>query len=248
MTSPGSLAAVVLAAGKGTRMGSDRAKVLHELGGRPLVYYPVKAARDAGAQRVVVVVGHQRDEVRAAVRGSFGNADWLDFGVQDQQLGTGHAVLCGMPPLQGFEGPVLLMSGDVPLVTVASLTALRGACQHTPAGLAVASFRPEDKTGYGRMLRSPAGNLVAIREERDCDETQRATDECNSGLYCALAQHLRSDLPRIGRDNAQNEIYLTDLVALGAERGPVGSIELPTLEAAGVNTPAQLAELEAHLP
>ena len=244
MTTP--IAAVVLAAGKGTRMGSDRAKVLHELGGQPLVAYPIAAAAAAGAERIVVVVGHDKDAVIEAVLAAYGELR-PRFAEQTEQLGTGHAVLCALPELQGFAGEVLVLSGDVPLVTAQTLGALAAACQGSEAGLSAASFRPPDKTGYGRMVRGPDGGLVAIVEERDADAEVRAIDECNAGMYCVRAEHLRDDLPKVGRGNAQHEYYLTDLVALAARRGRVGSVELPLREASGVNTLAQLAELEREL-
>ena len=246
LTAMTGIAAVVLAAGKGTRMGSDRAKVLHELSGRPLVAYPIAAAAAAGAERVVVVVGHDKDAVIDAVVAVHGGLA-PRFAEQTEQLGTGHAVLCALPELDGFEGDVLVLSGDVPLVTAQTLGALAAACRDSEAGLSAASFRPPDKTGYGRMVRGADGGLVAIVEERDADPQQRAIDECNAGMYCVAAEHLRGDLPRIGRGNAQNEYYLTDLVALAAKRGRVGSVELSLREASGVNTPAQLAELEREL-
>lgn len=253
MASEETIAAVVLAAGKGTRMGSSRAKVLHCLAQRPLVLYPIEAARRAGATRVVVVVGHQKDEVIAAVRGGLdgdadGGVDPVRFAEQTEQLGTGHAVLAAVPELVGIDGVVLLLSGDVPLVTPESLTRLVDACRQSEAGLAAATFQPPDPTGYGRMLRGTDGRLLAIREQRDATEAEQAVTECNAGMYCVQVEHLRADLPQIGRSNAQNEIYLTDLVELGTRRGAVAGVPFPLLEATGVNTPQQLQQLHAHLP
>jgi len=241
------VAAVVLAAGKGTRMGSDQAKVLHCLAGRPLVTYPLAVARTVGATRVVVVVGHQKEAVIAAVRSDADGSDNVRFAEQTEQLGTGHAVQCALQGLEGFDGVVVILSGDVPLVTEASLRGLITACQTSGAGLAAATFEPEDPTGYGRMLRGPDGGLIAIREHKDANEAERRVTECNAGIYCVNAQHLRDDLPRIGRGNAQNEIYLTDLVELGAGRGSVAGVPIPLREATGINTQAQLAQLEAEL-
>lgn len=240
-----SAAAVVLAAGKGTRMGSDRAKVLHELGGRPLLAYPIERALAVGVEQIVVVVGHQREAVVTAVREAFpARAKSIGFAVQGQQRGTGHAVSCALPSLRAVSGPVLILSGDVPMVTEESLWQLIEACHASSAGLVASSFRPEDPTGYGRMVRGEDGGLEAIVEHADADEAQRAIGECNAGMYCVMADHLREDLPRIGSDNAQGEVYLTDLIALGCARGRVACIELPPIEAAGVNTPEQLTALE----
>ena len=243
-----SAAAVILAAGKGTRMGSDRAKVLHELSGRPLVAYPIERALAVGVEQIVVVVGHQREAVVSAVREAFpARAKSIGFAVQADQRGTGHAVACALPSLRAVSGPVLILSGDVPLVTEASLRRLIDACRESGSGLVASSFRPDDPTGYGRMVRGDDGGLEAIVEHADATETQRAIGECNAGMYCVRAEHLREDLPRIGSDNAQGEVYLTDLIALGRARGMVACVELPAIEAAGVNTPEQLAALEAGL-
>lgn len=238
------IAAVVLAAGKGTRMGSSRAKVLHELLGRPLIAYPLEVAQSLGACRTVVVVGYHKDDVENAVRAAFPEAgDTIRFTEQAEQLGTGHAVLCALPGLVDFEGAVLILSGDVPLVSEASLRALIVGCRDSGSGLAAATFRPPDPTGYGRMLRDADGQLVGIREQRDGSPEELAIGECNAGIYCVLAEHLRHDLPRIGRGNTQNEVYLTELVRLGVERGTVAAVELPVREATGINTQAQLVAL-----
>ncbi|MBL4686362.1 MAG: NTP transferase domain-containing protein [Nannocystaceae bacterium] len=244
MATDAPIAAVVLAAGKGTRMGSSRAKVLHELLGRALIVYPLEVARRLGACRTVVVVGHQKDDVIDAVRSAFPDArDSIGFVEQAEQLGTGHAVLCALPGLVGFDGPVLILSGDVPLVSESSLRALIDGCRDSGSGLAAATFRPADPTGYGRMLRDADGKLVDIREQRDASADERAIGECNAGIYCVLAEHLRRDLPRIGRSNTQNEVYLTELVQLGVQRGSVAAVELPVREATGINTQAQLVAL-----
>ena len=238
--------AIVLAAGKGTRMGSDRAKVLHELGGHPLVTYPIAAALEAGADAVVVVVGHQAAAVRECVRGRFDTPP-PRFATQAEQLGTGHAVLCAMAEVDATQGLAFVLSGDVPLLRAQTLTRLADACRATAAGLAFATFVPEDPTGYGRVERNEHGHVVAIVEQRDADERQRAIRECNAGTYAIDLASLRADLPQLGRANAQGEMYLTDLVALAAARGPVGVVQVDALEAAGVNTPQQLAALERAL-
>ncbi len=238
--------AIVLAAGKGTRMGSDRAKVLHELGGRPLVTFPIAAALAAGADTIVVVVGHQAQAVRECVRGRF-DTPAPRFATQAEQLGTGHAVQCAMAEIDATEGLAFVLSGDVPLLRAETLTRLARACRATEAGLAFATFAPDDPTGYGRVERDDQGHVVAIVEQRDADARQRAIGECNAGTYAIDLACLRGDLPRLGRANAQGEMYLTDLVALAAERGPVGVVQVDALQAAGVNTPQQLQALEQAL-
>lgn len=235
-----SLVAVILAAGKGTRMGSDLPKVLHRFLGEPLVVHPIRAARAAGAEAVVVIVGHGAAEVEAAL------ADQPDlrFALQSEQRGTGHAVQCALPALADHDGSVLILSGDVPRLRPATLHTLAAAAAASRGGLALATFTPPDPTGYGRIVRDGAGEVVAIVEERDASPAQRAIGECNAGVYCAAASLLRRELPRLGSANAQGEIYLTDLVAVAAGQGGVGAVLVPADEVAGVNTLAQLAELE----
>jgi bifunctional UDP-N-acetylglucosamine pyrophosphorylase/glucosamine-1-phosphate N-acetyltransferase len=239
--------AILLAAGKGTRMRSDLAKVLHVFAGEPLVLYPLRAAQRFGVQRSVVVVGHQAEQVRALVHERLPASEgWaIEFALQAEQNGTGHAVMCALPLLDAeFKGAVLILSGDVPLLRADSLTALAQACLYSSAGLALGSFRATDPTGYGRILRDAAGRCVGIREQRDASATELAIAECNAGVYCIRAEHLRRELPELQADNAAGEIYLTDLVGLRARAGEVFVVELDAVEVAGVNTPEQLLELE----
>src|SRR5690606_7832173 len=131
------------------------------------------------------------------------------------QHGTGHAVMCALPVLgDDFDGNVLILSGDVPLLTAETLAALARACERSSAGLSLASFRAADPTGYGRILRDEQGRCVGIREQRDASAAERAIDECNAGVYCVRAEHLRRELPALSANNAAGEIYLTDLIAL----------------------------------
>lgn len=234
-----SLVAVVLAAGKGTRMGSDLPKVLHPLLGEPLVVHAIRAAQAAGAEKVVVVVGHGAAQVQTALAGFPG----LVYAVQAEQRGTGHAVLCALPALAEHAGDVLILSGDVPRLRVETLARLARACAESPARLALATFHAREPLGYGRIVRDAAAAVAAIVEERDASPSQRAIAECNAGVYCAGASLLRNALPGLGTANAQGEIYLTDLVA-AAGQGVV-ALAVPEAEVAGVNTLAQLAALEA---
>lgn len=241
--------AMILAAGMGTRMSSDLPKVLHPLAGEPLVVYPIRAARAVGASAVVVVVGYQGARVRQEVSERFpdglGSEGWLRFATQAEQLGTGHAVMCALPELPLDDAIALILSGDVPLVRGQTLRTLLERCADASSGLALTTFRPSDPSGYGRILRDPDGRVRAIREHRDATDAERAVGECNAGTYAARLSHLRADLPRIRRANAQGEIYLTDLVELALARGEVAALEIHPLEAAGINTPQQLSELEA---
>jgi bifunctional UDP-N-acetylglucosamine pyrophosphorylase/glucosamine-1-phosphate N-acetyltransferase len=234
--------AIVLAAGKGTRMRSNRAKVLHELHGVPLVLWPIRAARAAGVEDVIVVVGHEASAVRAVVEREPGLR--ARFVLQPEQRGTGDAVRRALPALDGFSGPVLVLSGDVPGLRPATLEAIARAAAASPVGLALASFRPAVPGGYGRLIRARDGALVDIREERDASPTEREIAECNAGVYCVSADRLRRELPFLEPHNAQGELYLTDVVARLARQGRVEVVEVDAAEVAGVNTPEQLAALE----
>jgi bifunctional UDP-N-acetylglucosamine pyrophosphorylase/glucosamine-1-phosphate N-acetyltransferase len=240
------LAAIVLAAGLGTRMRSLRAKVLHELGGRPLVRYPLAALAGLGPARVVVVVGHQADEVRDAVLASGLPVETV---VQAEQHGTGHAAQCAVPALGDFDGDVLLLYGDVPLVTTATLRRLWETHGATNADLTLLTMRFEDPAGYGRIVRDDAGRVRGIVEDRDATAAERAITEVNPGLYCVRASLLVPLLAELRADNAQGELYLTDVVGLAARAGrTIASVELERPEeVAGINTRAELAHMEALL-
>jgi bifunctional UDP-N-acetylglucosamine pyrophosphorylase/glucosamine-1-phosphate N-acetyltransferase len=239
MTHP--LAAVVLCAGKGTRMKSSRAKVLHPLLGRPLASYPMSRALELGASPVVAVVGHQAEDVKDALRGAFVQAP-LTFAVQAEQRGTGHAVACAREALAGFEGAVLILYGDVPLVTVETLGRLKGAFEAGKGPLALVTCQLDDPTGYGRILRGPDGQVAAVVEHRDATTAQRAIREVNAGIYLAEARFLFAGLERLTPQNAQGELYLTDLVAQAAALGGAVAVDAPFLETAGVNDRAELAD------
>ncbi len=239
--------AVILAAGKGTRMKSDLAKVLHPFLGQPLIAYPVLAALDAGASRIVVVTGHQEAAVREAVLAVPGvAADSVRFAHQAEQNGTGHAVLCALPEIPPGDVPVWILSGDAPMVRASTLSAIADAAAASPAGLVVGTMHAEGQTGYGRLLRDADGVPRCIREERDCSPEEFAVTECNAGLYCVSASHLHAELVTLGSDNVQGEIYLTDLVEVRARQGEVATASLDPIEAAGINTPEQLVALEAE--
>ena len=237
--------AVVLAAGKGTRMKSDLAKVLHPFLGRPLVTYPVAAALQAGAERIVVVTGHQEAEVREAVLSTQGlPPEAVRFAHQAQQNGTGHAVLSALAQVPNDSSQVWILSGDTPMVRPATLEAVAEAARTSGAGLCMTSLQAEGPTGYGRVLRDDDGRPKCIREERDCSPEEARVTECNAGLYCARASHLHRELRTLGTANAQGEIYLTDLVEVRAKHGEVAVVAMDPIEASGINTPEQLEALE----
>jgi bifunctional UDP-N-acetylglucosamine pyrophosphorylase/glucosamine-1-phosphate N-acetyltransferase len=234
------LAAVVLAAGKGTRMKSRTAKVLHEIGGRPLAWYAVKRALDAGASPVVVVVGHQAEAVEAALVASLPGAP-LRFAVQEKQLGTAHAVLAARRALRGHDGPVAILSGDVPLLETETLLQVVRTRARARAPLAFATMSLDAPRGYGRVVRDAGGRPARIVEEKDASDAERAIREVNAGLYCADAEFLWKSLAKVGAANAQEEFYLTDLVAMAARRDGAVTVEVPPEEASGVNDREELA-------
>jgi bifunctional UDP-N-acetylglucosamine pyrophosphorylase / glucosamine-1-phosphate N-acetyltransferase len=235
-------AAVVLAAGLGTRMKSKKAKVLHEVAGRPMGYFPVKAALASGASRIVVVVGHQGEIVAEKMRGLFPKAD-LRFATQDKQLGTGHAVLSAKKALAGFDGDVLVLYGDVPLLGAATLRAFRKYHAKEKATASVLSMYFDDPTGYGRVLRNPDGNVERIVEERDTDEDEKMIDEVNSGVGLFDKKVLFSALAKIGTNNDQGEYYLTDVIEILAKRKKkvAGWCHDEPVELMGINDRADLA-------
>ncbi len=234
------LAAIVLAAGQGTRMKTRRPKVLHEVCGRPLVYYPVRRALDAGADPVVVVVGHEAEEVQAAVAAAVAPAR-VQFAVQGKPLGTAHAVLAARKALSGFDGDVLILSGDTPLLTRETLEAVRTAKAGSKAALAFATMHLENPTGYGRVVHAPQGGPALVVEEKDAAPAERAIHEVNAGLYCADAGFLWETLGRVDAKNAKREFYLTDLVALAAEGPGAVTAHVSSVEASGVNDQEELS-------
>ncbi|WP_305043476.1 bifunctional UDP-N-acetylglucosamine diphosphorylase/glucosamine-1-phosphate N-acetyltransferase GlmU [Geoalkalibacter sp.] len=231
-------AAVILAAGKGTRMKSEQAKVLHPLAGLPLATYPARIARALGCDPAVLVVGHQAAEVEQALGG-----EGLHFALQQEQLGTGHALLCAEPALREFSGDLLLLCGDVPLIRRETLERLLA--YHAAEGAAVTVLTAEmvDPKGYGRIVRDGA-EVLRIVEEKDASQKEKLIREINTGLYVFAAPFVFEALRGVGRDNAQNEYYLTDVVAAARAAGKkvrALSVADPA-EAMGINDRAQLAE------
>jgi bifunctional UDP-N-acetylglucosamine pyrophosphorylase/glucosamine-1-phosphate N-acetyltransferase len=234
------VAAVILAAGKGTRMKSDLVKVLHPAAGRPMISWPVDAARVAGARPVVLVVGHQAEAVQAAFQGA---AD-IHCSLQEQQLGTGHAVGCARDGLAGFSGTVLILCGDTPLLRAETLQGLIAYHREKRAALTVLTAEMANPFGYGRVVRSADGGVLRIVEQKDATPQEQAIREINSGIYCMEAGFLFANIDSIGSDNAQGEFYLTDLVSIAVGQGLtcLGLCAGDADEIMGVNDRAQLAE------
>jgi len=239
------LCAVVLAAGQGTRMRSRLVKVLHPLAGRPMIGHVIHAVRGIGAERIVCVVGYQREEVRDALE----TIPEVGFAVQEEQLGTGHALECAAPSLDSFDGDVLVCCGDTPLLTDATLRRLVDAHRNHGAPATVLAAVVDDPTGYGRVVTSDGTRVRAIVEERDADARTRTIDLVNTGVFCFAWREVRSHLERLSPDNEQGERYLTDVMGILAREGSPGvAVRLDDpAEMAGVNDRRQLAEAEAVL-
>ena len=238
------LITVVLAAGKGTRMGSDLAKVLHRLNGRPLIHHVLETALALRPRRVIVIVGHQADAVKRALAG------WrVEFAVENDQLGTGHAVHQAGPLLAGESGIVLVLAGDTPLIRRATLESLIHAHRRDDAAASVLTARVSDPTGLGRILRDGAGRIDRIVEEKDATEEQRTLREINTSTYCFEPSLLLRALDQLTPENRQGEFYLTDTIEILRRQGrpiadaPAGMPE----ETVGINTPEHLSEAESRL-
>jgi bifunctional UDP-N-acetylglucosamine pyrophosphorylase/glucosamine-1-phosphate N-acetyltransferase len=236
------LAAIILAAGKGTRMKSARHKVLHPLAGRPMIEHLLASLGELEPARTVIVVGDAREQLEAALAGR------ADFVVQEPQLGTGHAVQQAEAALEGFEGDVLVLYGDVPLVrpeTMKSLVARLNAPDRPEA--VVLGFEPDDPLQYGRVIAS-GDRITWMVEHKDADEGQRACRLCNSGMLAARSETLFELLAQVRNDNAQGEYYLPDIVNVAISNGLTCAVVVTDEpdEVAGINSRAELAQAEAR--
>lgn len=237
--------AVVLAAGKSTRMKSALPKVLHEVCGRPMIEYVLDAARAAGVSRIVAVVGHRAELVRAQLS----QHKDVEFALQSEQKGTGHAVMMCRDQLASHHGPVLVLAGDTPLLTKCSLTALLRTQAETNSAAVIGTTETEANQGLGRIVRDEQGQFERIVEERDATDEQKQIREINTGCYAFDSQALLGALDRIRPDNNQAEYYLTDcpLVLKRDGRTVSAANVFATEEALGVNTRAQLSEVTSTL-
>ncbi|MFC7049371.1 bifunctional UDP-N-acetylglucosamine diphosphorylase/glucosamine-1-phosphate N-acetyltransferase GlmU [Emcibacter nanhaiensis] len=232
------LAVIILAAGKGTRMKSDTHKVLHPLAGHPMLMHLIDTLEPLNPKRRVIVVGAGKEQVEAAV----GNV--AEIVVQEPQLGTGHAVQVTRDALKGFDGNVLILYGDVPMLTEQTLQAMVEA--RRDASVVVLGFRPADTKAYGRLVVNDAGELEAIVEHKDASDEQRQINLCNSGIMAVDGRELFTLLDQVGNDNASQEYYLTDIVEIARSRGLICSVvEAHEDEVMGVNSRKELAEAEA---
>lgn len=239
-----SLDVIILAAGLGTRMKSARAKVLHELGGSPLISYVCRAARELAPKKIHVVVGHQAAEVESAVRAAAG--DSARFATQKEQRGTGDAVMAARPFLEGTDSDVLVLSGDVPLIRAKTLTAFIDKQRTSGAACSILSVRLENPTGYGRIIRDDAEQFVRIVEQKDATPEEKQVKEINSGIYCFTGRKLFVALDRVKPTNKQGEYYLTDVPQILRSDGEKVNVYLHSdaREVSGINSRAELAEFE----
>lgn len=233
--------ALILAAGQGKRMKSALPKVLHPMCGRPMLDFVVDAALDAGADDAVVVVGHERAQVEAHLKEAFGER--VRTALQAEQRGTGHAAQCGLSAVTTAR-TALLLYGDTPLILSSDLQAMIAAQRGKALAMLVCEL--EDASGYGRILRED-GAIVGVREHRDCNDEQRRIREVNPGMYVADVAFLRAALAQLEPNNDQNELYLTDIVALAATNGGVGGCSANRTTLVGVNDRAHLAAAEAEM-
>ena len=233
-------ATIIMAAGKGKRMDSDLPKVMHQLAGRPLIDWVVDSALAARSEKMIAIVGYGRELVMEELNG------WAEFAVQEEQLGTGHAVQHAEPLLTGYDGDVLILSGDVPLLTSDTIEAMFEAHVSKGNDCTVLTCIFDDATGYGRILRDGDGGIKGIVEHKEASPEQLEVKEINSGIYIVNAEKLFDSLVSIKNENVQGEYYLTDIIGDFVSRGwKVGAfIVEDALEITGVNSKEQLKDLE----
>ncbi len=230
------LRGIILAGGKGKRMASELPKVLHEIHGTSMIEYAVEHLREAGVEDVIVVVGYGREQVMERL------GDRVRYAVQEEQLGTGHAVQQALPLLAGTSGSVVICYGDMPLLTPATIRALVAAQSQEGIAGAILTVVLENPPDFGRIVRNEAGTVRKVVEVKDCTPEELALREVNVGVYCFDSEALQWALPRLDNNNAQHEYYLTDVVGLLAAAGKrVETVRTDNLEETlGINDRAHL--------
>ena len=235
------LAAVILAAGQGTRMRSDIAKVLHTICGKSMIQHVIDATRPLSPERVILVVGYQAEAVKEEIK-----EDGIEFAVQSERLGTGHAVLQAESLLARFSGTVMVLTGDTPMLRSGTLDSLHDHHIREKASATVLSAVLDDAAGYGRIIRDDQGGVLKIVEEKDATDEEKKVREINSGIFCFKGNELFSALHKVGRGNAQKEYYLTDVIGILRESGGKTAVYLcgDRREVNGINSIEQLKEAE----
>lgn len=237
------IAVIILAAGKGSRMKSDLAKVLHEVAGKSMVNHVIETAYEVAASHIHVVVGHQADRVQKEIQ-KYHN---VHFAFQKKLLGTGDAVRVALPGLDSGIDHVLVLCGDVPLIKKQTIVDLISAHQNLKSELTVLAVKVNDPTGYGRIIQDNHGQLLAIREEADATDVEKQISLVNSGIFCFEKGFLQSNLGRIQNNNSQEEYYLTDLVEIAVRENAKTLVRITqdAEQVMGVNTIEQLSRINA---
>lgn len=234
------LAAIILAAGQSTRMRSKISKMLHPLCGRPIIRYVTDLVKSLGVQRTIMVVGYQAEKIQQELAG-----EEIEFVHQKEQKGTAHAVLQAQSLLADFRGQVIILNGDVPLLTDLDLSRLIDYHSKAEAAVTILSSQVPQPFGYGRILRNAQGHILGIVEEKDASEEQRKIQEINTGTYCFDYPQLVTGLPKINNQNAKGEYYLTDIISIFSQQGAVvQALKLEDFRSTlGINTREDLAEI-----
>lgn len=234
-------AALILAAGQGTRMKSDLAKVLHEVAGKVMIRYVLEAVQALSPSRIVMVIGHQADAVRRELAG-----ERLEFVLQEERLGTGHAALMARERFTGFTGTILVLNGDTPLLRPSTLERFIAYHRNEGASGSVLSAEVDDPAGYGRIVRDGAGAFLRITEHKDASDDVRSIHEINSGIFCFESADLFGALENVGRRNVQGEYYITDVMEILKRDGKRVGVFLCDQgeEVLGINTVEQLRAAE----
>ena len=235
-----SLATLIMAAGKGTRMKSDLPKVLHEVNEKPLLMHVIGLAKNINSEIIINILGHKKDLVIEAIA-----SENVEYVIQEPQLGTGHAVQQTSPLLKVFDGDVLVLSGDVPLLRKSTIEKMLKIHREADNGATILTAIFEDPHGYGRVIRKYDNTLDKIIEEKDCNDEQRKIKEINAGIYIFKSKELFPALNKIKNDNKQNEYYLPDALKYIANSGQSIALHITSepMEISGVNTVEQLKEL-----
>ena len=243
---PGRLGAVILAAGLGKRMNSDLPKVVHKVAGQPIVRWVVEACRESGADPTVLVIGHGGVAVREVFAGDDRDIRYV---IQDKQLGTGHATLCAKSALKNFEGDVLVLAGDGPLIRAETVRIMRRRHVETHAAATMATSVIPDPTGYGRIVRDSSGRFEAIVEHKNATDEQRKVHEVYPSYACFNAKLLFEMLDQLAPDRVSGEYYLTEVFAMLKSRGHRIEIvdAVPPEDVLSINDPQQLSEVDAIL-